>query len=187
MSTRLKKLNGAQKQYYVRHSVWGICLDVDFKCDFVVINKAPLWISHVLKHKMRPQWISPLLLHCNEQMTTVNTFIFKPEIFGSFVHLHSKTWSWRSPNRSLCGRTGGWSCGWTTSRRLYSWWFSAWLEHGKTMTWNKITFKNQSLLNTEKRYMLKTFYIFHWRGQNADVLYIKYRDMRQFWRTSLKS
>lgn len=30
--------------------MWGICLDIDFKSDFVIINEAPLWISHILKH-----------------------------------------------------------------------------------------------------------------------------------------
>lgn len=35
---------------YIRHSMWGICLDKDFKGDFVIINETPLWISHILKH-----------------------------------------------------------------------------------------------------------------------------------------
>jgi len=35
---------------YVRHSMWGIGLDVDFKCDFVIIDEAPLWVGHVLEH-----------------------------------------------------------------------------------------------------------------------------------------
>lgn len=36
---------------YLRHSMWGVCLDVDFKGDFVIVNEAPLWISHILKHR----------------------------------------------------------------------------------------------------------------------------------------
>lgn len=31
--------------------MWGISLDVDFKGDFVIIDEAPLWISHILKRK----------------------------------------------------------------------------------------------------------------------------------------
>lgn len=30
--------------------MWGIGLDVDFKCDFVIIDEAPLWIGNILKH-----------------------------------------------------------------------------------------------------------------------------------------
>lgn len=39
-----------KKKSYIRHSVWGIGLDVDFKGDFVIVDKAPFWISYILKH-----------------------------------------------------------------------------------------------------------------------------------------
>lgn len=35
---------------YIRHSMWSICLDIDFKGDFVIVDEASLWISHILKH-----------------------------------------------------------------------------------------------------------------------------------------
>lgn len=41
----------------IRHSMWGICLDIDFKCDFVIVNKASLWISHILKHNISQSYL----------------------------------------------------------------------------------------------------------------------------------
>lgn len=52
------------------------------------------------------------------------------------LYLHSRTWSWRSPSHSPCGRTGDWCGGWRTSRRLCSWWSSAWPARGMTTTCN---------------------------------------------------
>lgn len=53
---------------------------------------------------------------------------------GQCLYLHSRTWSWRSPSRSPCGRTDDWSGGWRTSRHLCSWWSSAWPVRDTTMT-----------------------------------------------------
>lgn len=54
--------------------------------------------------------------------------------FHQHLYLHSRTWSWRSPSRSPCGRTDDWSGDWRTSRHLCSWWSSAWPVRDTTMT-----------------------------------------------------
>ncbi|TNN50956.1 hypothetical protein EYF80_038829 [Liparis tanakae] len=41
---------------YVRHSMWGIGLDVDFKCDFVIIDEAPLWDMKLEKPQSFSLW-----------------------------------------------------------------------------------------------------------------------------------
>lgn len=54
-------------------------------------------------------------------------------------YLHSMTWSWRSPSRSLCGKKDGWSYDWRISHRLCNWWSSTLPVHDTTMTWREIT------------------------------------------------
>lgn len=34
---------------HIRHSVRGVGLDVDLERDLVVVDEAPLWISHILE------------------------------------------------------------------------------------------------------------------------------------------
>ena len=55
----------------IRHSMWSICLDVDFKCDFVIIDEASLWISHILKH------ISGETVHIYKKLIWIFTFNYK--------------------------------------------------------------------------------------------------------------
>lgn len=43
--------------------MWGVCLDVDFKCDFVVIDEAPLWVGNVLKQNASERRVNEAVQH----------------------------------------------------------------------------------------------------------------------------
>lgn len=115
---------GGVKSSHIRYSVRGIGLDVDLERDLVVVNEAPLWVSHILKGRRT----GTLLIKGQKVL-----YRFKR---GENLFLHSRTWSWRSPSHSPCGRTGDWSDGWKTSRRLCSWWSLAWPARDTTTTCN---------------------------------------------------
>lgn len=47
--------------------MWGIRLDVDFKCNFVVVDEAPLWIGHILKCIIAKQLIFLRIAICSNE------------------------------------------------------------------------------------------------------------------------